>query len=403
VRDALLGIPSEDWDFATVARPRDVQRVFRRTVPVGIDHGTVGVLDRDGTLHEVTTFRRDVETDGRRAVVSFADRIEDDLARRDFTINAIAWHPLREVLLDPFEGEADLADRRLRTVGRPEERFAEDYLRLLRALRFAGRFDLVIEEATWRALRDGIDGLGGLSAERIREEWVKVMMGEDPSRALALYRESGALARVAPALDDADASAWDEGVAWATALPPDDPTLRTVAVFEAIVPAGIDAEERRARAEGVGGWMQGLRFSNAEIDRAVHLLATEPDPPPLGAPDSDVRRWLAAIGVPRVEDRFRLIEARVSVGLADPDRSAWVARAREVLAAAPPLGVADLAIGGRDLIREGFKPGPRFGEWLDALLEKVLDDPTLNTRDALLNEIDRLRSEEERGAGREVP
>ncbi|HKK92505.1 MAG TPA: CCA tRNA nucleotidyltransferase, partial [Longimicrobiales bacterium] len=181
VRDALSGADSVDWDFATAARPRDIQRAFRRTVPVGIDHGTVGVLDRDDVLHEVTTFRKDVETDGRHAVVRFADRIEDDLARRDFTINAVAWHPLRKELFDPFGGEADLERRVLRTVGAPSERFAEDYLRILRGLRFAGRFELEIDPQTWDALVASMDGLGGLSAERIREEWVKVMSAGDPT------------------------------------------------------------------------------------------------------------------------------------------------------------------------------------------------------------------------------
>ncbi|SVE33298.1 uncharacterized protein METZ01_LOCUS486152, partial [marine metagenome] len=129
VRDMLLGRPSSDWDLATSARPEQVQKVFRRTVSLGVEHGTVGVLSRNGTLYEVTTFRRDVETDGRHAVVSFADTIEEDLARRDFTINAVAWHPLRANLVDPFGGMGDLQERVLRTVGVPEERFREDYLR----------------------------------------------------------------------------------------------------------------------------------------------------------------------------------------------------------------------------------------------------------------------------------
>ena len=149
VRDMLLERPSDDWDLATSARPEQVRKVFRRTVPLGVDYGTVGVLSRNGTLYEVTTFRRDVETDGRHAVVSFADTIEEDLARRDFTINAVAWHPLRWDLVDPFGGVDDLQNCVLRTVGVPEERFREDYLRILRALRFAGLFNLEIERETW--------------------------------------------------------------------------------------------------------------------------------------------------------------------------------------------------------------------------------------------------------------
>src|SRR5919199_5832788 len=122
VRDALLGHPHLDWDLATSATPGEVQRLFRRTVPVGLEFGTVGVLDRNGTMHEVTTFRRDVRTDGRHAEVEFGASLEDDLARRDFTINAVAYRPATGALADPFDGLGDLARRVVRAVGDPPER-----------------------------------------------------------------------------------------------------------------------------------------------------------------------------------------------------------------------------------------------------------------------------------------
>ncbi len=203
VRDVLRGRPSGDWDLATRAHPTQVRRLFKRTVPIGVDHGTVGVLARDGVMYEVTTFRRDVETDGRHAVVVFADDIREDLARRDFTVNAIAWHPLRAELLDPFGGVADLDAHVLRTVGAPEERFREDYLRILRALRFAGLFSLEIEAETWKALRGLVDHVTSLSAERIRDELLKVL-DADPSPGHALRpvrgvrRARGALSRAGP-------------------------------------------------------------------------------------------------------------------------------------------------------------------------------------------------------------
>jgi tRNA nucleotidyltransferase (CCA-adding enzyme) len=160
IRDALLaartggtGLEPADVDFATSATPEQVRALFRRTVGVGIQHGTVGVLDRRRVLHEVTTFRRDVATDGRHAVVAFGVSLEDDLARRDFTINAIAYHPLRHEWRDPFAGAADLDARVIRAVGDPDQRFREDYLRILRALRFAARFEFEIDPATWAAGR----------------------------------------------------------------------------------------------------------------------------------------------------------------------------------------------------------------------------------------------------------
>ena len=124
IRDALLGHTRTDWDVATDARPEDVRRVFSRTLPIGIEHGTVGVLVPEGTLFEVTTFRRDIETDGRHAVVEFADSIQEELARRDFTINAMAWRPATDEFVDPFAGRADLARRVLPAVGDAAQRVA---------------------------------------------------------------------------------------------------------------------------------------------------------------------------------------------------------------------------------------------------------------------------------------
>ena len=170
VRDALLGVESVDWDLATRARPEQVRSLFPRTVPVGVEHGTIGVLARDGTMYDVTTFRRDVETHGRHATVEFADRLDDDLSRRDFTINSVAWHPLRDELYDPFGGVEDLERGVLRTVGSPADRLAEDYLRVLRALRFAGRFELTVDPTTWDALCAATSQLGVLSPERVRED-----------------------------------------------------------------------------------------------------------------------------------------------------------------------------------------------------------------------------------------
>src|SRR5688500_8201403 len=203
VRDALLGHPHLDWDLATAATPQQVRRLFPRTVPVGIEFGTVGVLDREGTMHEVTTFRRDVETDGRHAVVTFGATIDEDLARRDFTLNAIAYHPKSHRLHDPFDGQQDIARRLIRAVGDARERMREDRLRALRAIRFAARFGFDIDPETWRAIVESAPHLGRLSAERVKQELEKTMeQVERPGRALALWRESGALHVLLPALEN---------------------------------------------------------------------------------------------------------------------------------------------------------------------------------------------------------
>jgi tRNA nucleotidyltransferase (CCA-adding enzyme) len=204
LRDAILKDAQSDYDLATSATPDQVQQLFRRTVPVGIRFGTVGVLDRARRMHEVTTFRRDVETDGRHAVVQYGVTLEDDLARRDFTINALAYHPLRREWRDPFDGAADIDRGVVRAVGEPAARFREDYLRILRALRFAARFGFRIDEATWAAALEAAPGLQGLSAERVRDEWFKGLTStRSVPEMVRLWRESGAAAIWLPELRDA--------------------------------------------------------------------------------------------------------------------------------------------------------------------------------------------------------
>ena len=193
IRDNLLGLPNKDFDLTTAAHPDDVQRLFRRTVPVGIEHGTVAVLDKDNHPHEITTFRKDIRTDGRHAEVEFGVSLQDDLARRDFTINAIAYHPLTHEWRDPFGGADDLEKKLIRSVGDPNWRFQEDYLRILRALRFSARFEFRIHARTLEAAKANAQGLAQLSAERVRDEWFKgLASAQRVSRLVVLWREVGA-------------------------------------------------------------------------------------------------------------------------------------------------------------------------------------------------------------------
>ena len=386
VRDVLLGVDSVDWDLATRARPEQVRRVFRRTVPIGIEHGTVGVLTRDSEMYEVTTFRRDVETHGRHATVEFADEIDDDLARRDFTINAVAWRPLSDELHDPFDGVADLERGLLRTVGNPGDRFAEDYLRVLRALRFAGRFELTIGRATWGALCSATGQLGTLSPERVREELLKILgLDPIPSRALSLYAASGALDQLVHELGElVGVSArnlpvddWTYALMVTDALSARRPIVRLAALLQGIGPR--PAAQLLVR----------LRFSNAQADWVAAVARAGAGPPAADAPPAELRRWLARAGASLLRDLTRIWCARERVERAlnashrvDAARS-WRSLRRE-LGRRPPLSVCDLAVDGNDLIRAGLKPGPRFGRILDDLLERVLDDPGLNRRETLL-------------------
>jgi len=405
VRDALAEhVHRGDWDLATAARPRDVQRLFKRTVPVGVAHGTVGVLAKDGGMYEVTTFRRDVETDGRHARVSFSDTVEEDLQRRDFTINAVAWHPLTHELRDPHGGVRDLRDGVLRTVGDPRERFREDRLRVLRALRFAGRFGLRIDAETWRAAREAAPGLVHLSAERVREELLKVLKEvKRPSDSLRLYAAAGALEVLYPELhaavgvDDGGEDVWSHLLRAVDAVPHGRVPLRVAALLH-------DTGKPRTRTEaGDGVDFPGhaaagaalaralttrLKFSNAERDRAVHLVAQHEDLPASDAPAPAVRRWLRRVGGEHVHDLLRL-EAANAAGRPRPDperlreAEALRRRADALLRGGTALRVDDLAIGGTELRALGLPAGPVMGEVLRDLLELVTDDPSLNSAEAL--------------------
>ena len=356
LRDALLGHAHSDYDFATSATPGQVQALFRRTAAVGEKYGTVGVIDRRRVLHEVTTFRRDVSTDGRHAVVAYGVSLEDDLSRRDFTINAIAYHPLRREWRDPFGGRADLERALLRAVGQPAERFREDYLRILRALRFAARFGFAIEPATWAAAVDAAPGLARLSAERVREEWFKgLRTARSVAELVALWTRVGGAERWIPELLGVPA----DRLVRAGAIPLDsrDPVLLT-----ALLTDEAAAVLRR------------LRASNAEIERAAALARGPAEP--AGSAPADIRRWLSRVG-PAADDLLELYLHRHG------QEAPWAAAVRDARERGEPLTRGDLAVRGADLQALGAA-GPRIGELLAALLDRVLEDPALNRRDTLL-------------------
>ena len=393
IRDIMLGRPAGDWDLATRARPKQIMDAFRRTVPIGVDHGTVGVLAPDGTLYEVTTFRRDVETFGRRAVVEFAESIEEDLSRRDFTLNALAWHPGRDQFLDPWNGATDLSESILRTVGDPADRFAEDLLRVLRALRFAGQFGLTIEAGTWRALLSAVPELAQLSAERIQDEMMKVLsQGEKPSIALGLYAEAGVFSELYPELD---LRLPITHTLWACdAVPRTRPLVRLSILFALASTtegqAEIDAADttpeakeatRDAGRRTIERLLERLRFSNADTKR-VATVAANLFPAPLSEEPAALRRWLNRVGPEYFADIARawLAGARAQE---KSERGGVIRRVnslRAILRDGPPLTIADLALDGSDLRNLGLPPGPRFGEILRFLLEEVLNRPEANNR-----------------------
>ena len=391
VRDALLGHPHLDWDLATAARPPEIRSLFPRTVPVGIAFGTIGVLDDAGVMHEVTTFRRDVRTDGRHAEVEFGATLDEDLARRDYTINAIAYSPAKKVLADPFEGERDLRQKIVRAVGTPSERMREDRLRALRGLRFAARFEFDIEPDTWSAIAASAPHLGRLSAERVKQEIEKTMdQVQRPSRAFEMWKSSGAFAALVPEL--ADVSSIDLATIDNICPPviegrPARRVMRMIALFAA-APHG-----------SVPGILKGLRFSNSDAawigsivspwqamqnEMRFGMMSKESPGDPI------LRRWAAIAGRTRLASVMRLASARWgaerAAGLEAPtaERMRSVYRRAVRIAYQDPIEVGDLAVNGRDLEKLGIT-GPAVGKTLRSLLETVINDPAANSRTELLD------------------
>jgi tRNA nucleotidyltransferase (CCA-adding enzyme) len=400
IRDALLGGDPLDWDLATPATPEEVRQLFgrRRTIPVGIEFGTVSVLDDAGVPHEITTFRHDVKTDGRHAVVEFGASLEEDLARRDFTINAIAYRPHTHEVRDPFGGQSDLEAGIVRAVGDAEQRMREDRLRALRAIRFASRYEFRIDDATLAAIRSSAPHLTRLSAERVQQELVKTMQQvRRPSHALRLWQDLGALAVLVPAvgavsdvaLATLDEMPRDTGVGHPR---PQRTTNRIAALF-----LDVRADVARAALAGLRfskhdtNWVASLieRWEQLGPELSVALIESRPS-------DIQVRRWLARLGRIHAGAALRLAQARwralCASGMEAPSDAAVRSLHRRMRRSlfAHPIELADLAISGDDLRRAGIPAGPIYAKILHALLEQVLEDPARNTPDALLAEVPRL-------------
>jgi tRNA nucleotidyltransferase (CCA-adding enzyme) len=365
IRDNLLGLDNHDFDLTTAAPPDEVRRLFKRTVPVGIEHGTVAVLDRHNTPHEITTFRKDIRTDGRHAVVEFGVSLMDDLARRDFTINAIAYHPIQHRWQDPFQGAADLEHKLIRSVGDANWRFQEDYLRILRALRFSARFDFRVHARTLEAAKANAQGLAQLSAERVRDEWFKgIITAGRVSKLLALWIDVGAARIWLPEIRRPGNGTREAGHVDKL---PRDPVLVTALL--ASDPASL---------------LTRLKCSNLDIERGRAIGEWRdkyPDPQHL----PEVRRWLSHVGQ-YADDLLALLPAL------DVSRFPFpVSRLPKVVevirAAQDPLTLKDLAVTGDDLLAAGVRPGPEVGETLQRLLAEVLEDPARNTKPYLLSRV----------------
>lgn len=375
VRDMVRQVHPKDFDVATSALPQEVQRAFRKVIPTGIQHGTVTVL-QDGTHVEVTTFRSEGDyLDGRRpSSVAFERDIVKDLSRRDFTINAMAYNPLDRELVDPFGGQADLQARLIRCVGSAQERFSEDGLRPLRAVRFAAVLGFALDGATRDAIPATLGVFRKVALERVREELVKLLLSPRAQSGLLLLADTGLLDVFLPELARAEPPAAGLARAAVQAAP-----LEVEVRLAVLLADLVD----RAQARDIG---LRLKFPNKVADLVALLVEHAKAESQVGATDAELRRLLARLGPSQVPHWRAVVHARTHARRPEalPEVDALIARVEAIAAARPPLTAKDLALTGGDIMAAlGVGPSPIVGEATRFLVDSVLEDPGLNTAEAL--------------------
>ena len=409
IRDSLLGRTPNDWDITTSAKPMEVKALFSHTIDTGIQHGTVTILlDREG--FEVTTYRIDGEyEDGRHPKeVSFTGSLEEDLKRRDFTINALAYNETAG-LIDIFEGQKDLKDGIIRCVGNAEERFTEDALRMLRAIRFSAQLGYRIEENTLAAIHKLAGNLEKISAERIQTELLKLMVSPHPDYLRTAY-ECGVTKVFFPEFDLAMETPQNhphhcynvgEHILHSLIEVPADKVLRlTMLLHDIAKPQCLSVDEKGITHfhghEEMGAEMsrvilRRLRMDNDTTDKVCRLVRFH-DYGNGVAPDRRiVRRAVNKIGEDLFDDFILVKKADLlaqSMYLREEKLSnlaAWDACYREIREAEECVSLRTLAVNGRDLIAAGLQPGRELGNILKQLLDEVLETPEKNEKDYLVS------------------
>lgn len=415
VRDSVLGRQPQDWDITTSAKPEQVKALFPRTIDTGLQHGTVTVMqDREG--FEVTTYRIDGEYEDSRhpKEVVFTPNLEEDLKRRDFTINAMAYNE-EKGLVDIFGGMEDIRFGRIRCVGRAEERFGEDALRMLRAIRFSAQLGYEIDEETKQGIRRLAPTLKNISAERIQTELVKMLVSPHPDYLRTAY-DMGVTKVFFPEFDRAMETeqhhphhmySVGEHILHSLAYVPADKVLRlTMLLHDIGKPDTLTIDEQgithfynheSLSAEMAKGILRRLKFDNDTINMVYKLVMYHDYGNSVEPTLQIVRRAMNKIG----EDAFpALFQVKYADMMAQSDYlrdeklkrlENWKRLYTEVCEKEQCVSLKTLAVTGSDLIAAGMKPGKELGEVLQKLLQLVLDDPSCNTKDKLLAEAQRLQ------------
>ena len=421
VRDILRKKEGHDWDLATNATPEQVMKMFHRVIPTGIAHGTV-TIHIFGHDIETTTFRTESSySDGRHPdKVAYAATIEEDLSRRDFTINAIAADLETGDLVDPFGGQEDIKKKIIRTVGSPLERFDEDGLRPVRAVRFAGQLDFTIEESTLKAISEPavLKKTASVSVERFREEWCKMLLTENPGESLRLLEETGILEIFIPEFKDCrgcmqhdargfhDFDVADHLFYACDGATKDSLIVRLAAFFHDIGKPDVRSTEIKDGVELIHFHkhevvsekkcrtiMTRLKFPNETINRVCHLVREHMFYYEKNWSDSTVRRFIIRVGYENFDDLIELRKADIygmhAVPIVDCSPTFMLlaelrTRIEKCQESNSAMSIKDLAVNGNDLMELNIPAGKALGAILRELFEVVTDSPEMNDREKLI-------------------
>lgn len=434
VRDFLMGKEAHDWDVATDAKPEQVMNLFRFVIPTGITHGTVTVHFKNVEI-EVTTFRTESDySDGRHPdKVEFAATIEEDLSRRDFTMNAIAVDLSNGKIVDPFNGQKDIKNKIIKTVGKAQERFQEDGLRPVRAVRFAGKLGFTIEKETFEEISkpEQLKKISSISLERFRDEFEKILSSAKPSESLKLLEQTGILKIFIPELVacrgciQSDYRAFHEfdvldHLFYACdGAPADKLNIRLSALFHDIgkLPAKsiktvtvLDGDKNDGSTKTVDTItfynhevfsekitkevLTRLKFSNEMISNVCHLVKEHMFHYESNWSDAAVRRFIVRADKDCISDLYDLRLAdvygmhnqKVDVRYSETAKNLieMEKRIQKVLAENDALSLKELAVNGNDLMKVGIPAGKQLGVILNNLMETVIEDPSLNVKEKLL-------------------
>ena len=424
IRDLLMNQPTHDWDFTTNATPEEILKLF----PDGFYNntfGTVGVPVKSSKLedeeevtevYEITTYRTEHGySDNRRPdTVAWGKSLEEDLARRDFTVNAIAYDG--KTFIDPFGGRSDIEKRTLRAVGNPDERFKEDALRLMRAVRFAAQLAFIIEEKTFQSMVNDAPRIQAISKERVHDEIVKIMASNYPADGVMLLKNSGLLKEILPEVDvcfDTPQESpkrhhkYDVGTHLVKSLqycPSADPIVRFATLVHDIgkaptfkrTPEGVITfyNHELVGAKMVEQIVRRLRFSKKDAEKIVRLVRWHQFTVDEHQTDSALRRFIKNVGKENLEDMLALRTGdRLGGGARETSWRLELYKKRLDEVQIQPFSVADLKVNGNDVIEVlKIKPGPTIGKVLNALFAEVEEDKEKNNREYLLKRIPEIHS-----------